>query len=554
MNQPRSEGGIWSYFAAVSLLVILVAALRWSLAHPYGIHWDESLYFNDAALDVYRLKGGMFITLLKRFFLDTGGRPPAFRLLALPVLASFGFHTFTARLISMACYGCSCWFIYQATTRVTTAMAGAFAVLIFALSPEVVGASIFFGTDAPLYLATSAMLYYIFLTWSDQPKLASTWIGLGLSIGLGLLSKTSFFVIAGPVLVFWFVAGLFGKYGVSSLLRQWKAGVLAFAVGVPWWVLNGQVAMAYAKYARGFVRNSLGPPSIGTWMRWLNTVIQCLLGHGIAILIVLVLIAYLRVLISKRSTLLDPLQQAALGACLCAGLPIVLAQLSGTNHLLRHITPAMIPLAIIVALLADKAGWLRSVPAMAISGILVCAQLAMLVEPVVIPNQKVVGIGFGNAALPWRTMLRFDQWDWSPVRDISTRCGVAAPKVSFLGSGRAFTPPAIQFAWLEQPPANRHDATNPPYVKWLWRYEYGPLDWQKVMEAADQSDLAITAPAYMGEAGNMEDQDNQHNAEFAARLSQDPHFQKPIRLEMGRFEKFEVDVFLNKNLVCPSAQ
>jgi 4-amino-4-deoxy-L-arabinose transferase-like glycosyltransferase len=554
MNQPQPKGGFWPYFAVVSLLVLLVAAIRWSLAHPYGIHWDESLYFNDSALDAQRLRGGMLLTLAKRLFLESGSRPPAYRLLALPVLTLFGFHTLTARLVSMACYGATCWFIFKATRQVASEVAGAFAMLTFALSPEVVSASIFFGTDAPVYLATSAMLYYIFVIWSGQSERATTWIGLGLALGIGLLSKTSFFVIAAPVLVFWFITGLYGKLAVPSLFRQWKAGVLAFVVGVPWWVLNVKTAMAYTQYARGFVRNSLGPPSVGTWMRWLNTVIQCLLGHGLSILIALVLIAYIRAALSNRSSLLEPRQRLVLGACLCAGLPIVLAQLSGTNHLLRHITPTMIPLAIIVALLAEKAGWLSSTPTLAISGILFCVQLAMLVAPVVVPNKAPVEISFVNGALPWQTMERFDQWDWSPVRDISIRCGAADPKISILGGGRNFTPPAIQYAWVERPPSNLRGPLNPPYVKWLWRYEDGPLDWQKMMESAGKTDIFITAPTFVGAANNKEDLDNQHNAEFAARLSQDSRYQKPIRLQMGRFAPTDVDVFLSKNLVCPSAQ
>jgi len=554
MKQPKSEGSFWLSFAALSVLVILVAAIRWSFAHPYGIHWDESSYFNDAALDVLRLKSGMLLTLLKRFSLDPVGRPPAFRLIALPFLVLFGFHTFTARLTSMACYAGSCWFIYRATRQAGSEVAGAFAVLIFALSPEVVAASIFFGTDAPLYLATSAMLYFMFVSWGDQANHASTWIGLGLALGLGFLSKTSFFLIAIPVLAFWFLAGLYGKLGVPSLFKQWKAGLVAFVVGVPWWLLNAKAAMAYAQYARGFVRNSLGPRSLETWMRWLNTVFQSLLGHGLSLLIALILIAYVRTVISNRNTLLDPLQRAALGACLCAGLPIVLAQLSGTNHLLRHITPSMIPLAIGVGLLADKAAWGRSSPTMVISGILVCAQLGMLVAPVVFPNKGPVDIGFVNGALPWRAMIRFDQWDWSPVRDISNRCGVGTPKVSFLGSGRTFNPPAIQYPWVQWLTTSRRNPLNPPNVKWLWRYEDGPLDWQKVMDAAGQSEIVITAPRYTGEAKNKEDLDNQHNAEFAERLAQDSRFQKPIRLEMGRFEPVEVDVFLKENLVCSSAQ
>jgi hypothetical protein len=89
-----------------------------------------------------------------------------------------------------------------------------------------------------------------------------------------------------------------------------------------------------------------------------------------------------------------------------------------------------------------------------------------------------------------------------------------------------------------------------PDVRWLWRYEEGPLDWQKVMDSIGQDDLVITAPHYIGRVDNKEDLDNQHNAEFADRLSRDPRFRGPIRLQMGRFEPVEVLVFLN-NSVCP---
>jgi hypothetical protein len=87
-------------------------------------------------------------------------------------------------------------------------------------------------------------------------------------------------------------------------------------------------------------------------------------------------------------------------------------------------------------------------------------------------------------------------------------------------------------------------------VRWLWRYEEGPLDWGKVMESVGQSDIAVTAPHYIGAVKNKQDLDNQYNAEFAERLSRDQRFQGPIRLEMGRFEPVEVAVYLKKTLVC----
>ena len=74
------------------------------------------------------------------------------------------------------------------------------------------------------------------------------------------------------------------------------------------------------------------------------------------------------------------------------------------------------------------------------------------------------------------------------------------------------------------------------------------------MDAAGQSDIVVTAPRYIGEVRNKEDLDNQFNGDFAARLSLDPQFRGPIRLEMGRFEPIEIDVFLKKSLRCDSPQ
>jgi len=552
MKQPKSEGSFWLSFAAVSVLVILGAAIRWSLAHPYGIHWDESLYFNEAHIDVLRLHDGMLRGLARRLLFDSTGRPPAYRLIALPFLGLFGFHTAVARLVSLACFGWSCWFLYQATRRIASAVAGAFAVLIFALSPDVIAAGMFFGTDAPLYLATSAMLYYIFTFWSDPQAHPKNWIGLGLAIGVGLLSKASFLPIAVPVLAFWLVAGYFRKFGLPSILSLWKAGAVAFVVAVPWWVLNIEAAMAYTQYARGFVRNSLGPPSLLTWMRWLNTVFQCLLGHGVSILIVLIALVYLRKAFAGNETSFDPLQKASLCACACASGPILLAQLSGTNHLLRHISPAVIPLAIVIGMLVDKVNWGRSWGSITISSILLGAQLLMLLAPVAFPNSDVVNLGFVNGTLPWRTMVRFDQWDWTPVRDVADHCNAAWPKIAFLGGGRAFNPPSIQAEWLNRPPLKPSLTMDVPNVKWLWRSEQGAIDWQKVTDLTRQSDMVLTAPHYVGEARNTEDMDpdNQNNLEFLNRLSQEPDFQGPIRLEMGRFERVEMDVFVKKSLGC----
>jgi len=551
-DQPKSERNIWYFFAFFIIIAILVAAVCWSLAHPYGIHWDESQYLNDIQIDGQRFRTGHLLKLAGRILIKNFGRPPAYRLLGFPLIGVFGYHTTGARLISLACYALSAFFVFLTVRRIATPAVGAFAVLVFALSPEIVSASIFFGTDTLLYLATAAMLHYIFASWSDGEQRTSNWVGLGCAVGLGFLAKTSFILVALPVFVFWFVAGHWSLLRIPPLASQRKAGLLALLIAAPWWALNVSRAMAFVRYARGDVGNSLGPQSLATWTRWLNTVLRCLLGGGLTILIALVLIALILRLVKKR-LILSNLQTAAVGACACAGLPIIAAQLSGTNHLLRHITPSVIPLAVMIGVFASVSGWMKSRVATAVSLALFCTQAAVLISPVVRPNQELLDIGFVNGALPSRTMIRFDQWDWRPAMTLADGCRVEAPEISVLGGGRAFNPPQIQFPWVVRATSTTDAKLSIPNVTWLWRFQDGIPDWQKIMDAVDQSDMIITAPHYRGEIKGKEDPDDQYNAEFEKRLLLDPRFQGPFLFQMGRFAPVEIAIFVKKGLSCSSS-
>jgi Dolichyl-phosphate-mannose-protein mannosyltransferase len=547
----KSEKRIWFCFALVAVAAIVVAAVRWSLWHPYGIDWDEAEYLNDVQIDGQRFRTGHLLKLAGRILIRNLDRPPAYRLFALPFVGVFGYHPTEARLISLTCFVLSTFFVFLCVRRISTPAAGAFAALVFALSPEVVSASIFFGTDTSLYLATAAMLYFIFICWSGGGQRTSSWVGLGCAVGLGFLAKASFILIALPVFAFWFVASHWTSLKIPHLTSQRKAAVLALLIAAPWWALNLKGAIAYGLYARGFVANSLGPPSIATWARWLDTVVRCLLGTGLSILIGLILIVFIVRLVRKRLNL-NHLQTAAVGACACAGLPIVAAQLSGTNHLLRHITPSVIPLAIVIGVFASVSGWMDSWVATVVSLVLFCAQAVVLIAPVVRPNQEALDPGFVNAALPSRTMIHFDQWDWRPVMELADRCGVKVPEISVVGGGRQLNPPQIQFPWVLRTTSTRAERLSVPNVTWLWRHEEGGRpEWQKIMDGAHESDMAITAPYYAGDVKGKDDPDDQYNAEFEELLSRDAHFQGPFLFNMGRFAPIEIAVFMRKDLPCP---
>jgi 4-amino-4-deoxy-L-arabinose transferase-like glycosyltransferase len=428
--------------------------------------------------------------------------------------------------------------------------ASALAVLVFCLSPEVVSASIFFSTEGPFFIATAAMLYFASFYWSDEAQHLRVWIGLGLAIGLGLLAKSSFLLIALPVVAVTMIMFLRrNHWGLSAWSSFFKAGVVAFVVAAPWWIKNLGPALGYTKFAREQPRNSLGAPSLTVWAKWFFTVVVSLIGPALAALIAAVAIVAFRKLVLKKESSLGPVHHAALTTCSFAILPLVALQLSGTNHLLRYLCPALIPLAIGLGILAEASGWIRSKQAFAISGTLAAAQLLMLVTPVAFPNQQPVDPGLYNGGLPWRIMVRFDQWNWKPLQEISQSCGLEKPKIAFLGMGRPLNPPQILYPWFVNggSPSDRTGFYEP---LWLYRYEQGAFDWNQVMSSAELSDIVLTAPAFVGQATDRQNLDNEHNREFAGRLAKDPLFQRPIHLQMGRFEPLEVLVFVKNGFAC----
>lgn len=550
MNEKSNRtGNCWPVSVAGVAAILAVCALCWSWEHPYGTSWDESQYLNEAAVDTQRLRAGQILRLGGRWLLKSWGRPPAYRILAAPLLGLFGFHPAVARIESLICFALSVAFIYLLTKRIANASAGAIAALIFSLSPVVVSAISWYGSEGPLYLATSAMLYYLCRIWTDSPHLETergSWIGLGLAVGLGLLAKTSFILIGLPVLIFAWGQSLMASRrhpeARSTSAPLLRATALAFMMAVPWWALNFRSAREYAEYARGFARDSVGQPSLATWWRWSVSVVRGGLGEPASILIALILVAFIWNWVRHKRPARDRSRMLTVCACFVAGVPIVLVQITGTNQLLRHVSPAIIPFSVLIGAAAATTGWTRSRIRNGVAASLLGLQLAMIVSPILIPNRRLVSSGMVNGPLPWTVFIRHDQWNWDGLKRISDDCGLENPRIAILGGGRTFDIASVQYPWVL-------DGIFPEVV-WLWRYEGGPIDWQMIMASADKSDIVITAPGYVGEIANKEDLDNQYNAELAGRLAQDSRFRQPIQIAMGRFTPANLAIFVRRDAVC----
>ena len=95
-------------------------------------------------------------------------------------------------------------------------------------------------------------------------------------------------------------------------------------------------------------------------------------------------------------------------------------------------------------------------------------------------------------------MSRRDQWDWSPLYNLARNCGLEEPKISYMGFGPGLTPPDLEYPWAVQGASTHGSKIVWPDVKWLWRFEEGPVEWQKVMDDVAESDIVLTLPHYLG--------------------------------------------------------
>lgn len=548
-GKATREQQSWIVFAIVVVFLLLVAATRWILAHPYGIHWDEALYFDEALADLHKLHSGSVRQLASILVGGDVFRPPAYRLLALPFFAIFGFHAAIARFVTLAFWVATAAFIYVTSRCIASPVAGAVAVLVFCLAPEVLSDSIFFSTEGPFLLAIAAMLYFL---WGRQANrsLRESWIGLGLAIGVGLLSKATFVLIAFPILAFALFSDRRNIFRGDRVKQFFKGGLLASVVAAPWWIKNVGPAFRYSKFATHQSRESLGSPSFVTSVKWLATVAVGLLGPAVTILIVIVVVVSVRRIFITKEVILSPDRSTVVLACICAGVPLAALQLSGLNHNLRYLAPAVVPLAVAIGVLSDITGWIRSKSSAAFVATLMVVQLLMIVTPAAFPKTHPVDPGLVNGGLPWGIMVRFEQWDWKPLRNIATGCDLNEPKISVLGMGRPLNPPQILYPWFMGGTVSSDNWFWRSQPVWLWRYSEGPIDWEKVMNLAGQTDIVVTAPDFIGQVSDKQNLDNRYNREFATRLTADPRFQGPFRLEMGRFQPVEVDVFVKKIAIC----
>lgn len=511
----------WQTLAILITGVILAAGVLWASRHATGVTWDEADYVNRVIEDRYMFQAAGLYGLIRTVGCHAPQRPPAYRMMVTPITIPWGVSAPAVRYVSIFVFALTLGVIYLLGRLLAGPACGAFTVLLLAISPAVLGSTVTFGTESVLYLSVAGTLYFLLRRLQSPHRDLFDIVGLGFFLGLGLLSKTSFVMVAAPMIAIAFVLAwrrtIPGLYPGFLLKAALIGGFLAF----PWWQRSWREALGYAQYSSQFARHSLGGFGFSMLMQWFHTFARSALGLALLLLIVVVLA---QAIVSRHALRrLEPYQRTVLWICLAAGIPLILVQFLGQNHNMRLITPSFFPLAVALGLIASLTAWTRARLLTAAATAVFALQAATIALPsfAALPahDSKIPGIP------PSQVLASYELWDWEPLWQACQDRHLTNPVIQYLGNGTACCMPLIGHPWIR-----RHE---PATITWLWRYEDGAINWENIGATLAKANVVITALNYQGAVADKQPLDNAHNGELAALLQDDPRFEGPVEIDVG---------------------
>ena len=216
----------FSWETAVFLLALcfFLVTMRWSLVDHSPPRWDESIYLLEATMHHQALLSSGIFGYIKSIFTADPGRVPLLTILVEPSFLLFG-PTLPAAVsfIGLLWFPLA-WAFYKICSTLNQTyigkIAGFISFLFFGLYPQTTVLSNY-------YLVEFLLATIVLFTYSQAVQYLYTrrtrclW-GLGVTIGLGMLTKVTFPVFLLPVI------GLFIK--IFNEEKKWKSKLLPFFI------------------------------------------------------------------------------------------------------------------------------------------------------------------------------------------------------------------------------------------------------------------------------------------------------------------------------------
>jgi len=157
--------------AAMFILAVTLMRVLWLARDPYPLYGDEAQYWTWAQA------------------LDWGyySKPPLIAWLIAITTRLLGDNEFGVRVAAPVCHAVIALIVCELGRRRFDARTGAWAGVLYVTLPAVSLSSMLMSTDVPLLLFWA--IGVLSLTRAIEPEGHRAWIGVGLALGLGLLSK-----------------------------------------------------------------------------------------------------------------------------------------------------------------------------------------------------------------------------------------------------------------------------------------------------------------------------------------------------------------------------
>jgi dolichol-phosphate mannosyltransferase len=155
--------------------------------------------------------------------------PPMVALLIWLGTSISGTSEFGVRIGAFICWFITAYFSYQLSFRMFGRTAALGAVLLLSVLPLYYGAGFIMTPDAPLHAAWAALLYFLYRALVDCRSEA--WLWIGVSLGLGMISKYTIVLLAPAVICFMLVDRKSRPWFVRS--EPYGAALLALFIFSP---------------------------------------------------------------------------------------------------------------------------------------------------------------------------------------------------------------------------------------------------------------------------------------------------------------------------------
>jgi 4-amino-4-deoxy-L-arabinose transferase-like glycosyltransferase len=483
-------------------LILVCADAKYGIIRQFPDDYDETYYINEVCTDrSIVMKQGLVGFARQLVFSEDKWRPPGYRLAGFLVGLASEPSPAILRLLSLLSLALTALILFLSGKEISGKSAGLLWASGFAFSMGVFSTAWNFGTETTLYLALAGCLYGLARWFHKVRADAITIVVLALSTALGLLSKVSFFPVFVPLLGAAVLLAPETDRKYRSLLAVLGSVAAGALIAIPWWLINWQSALVYAYWSSHHYPS--GRP-------WLTEAATSLLGVPFTVGF-LIFLSWTLLRANSLWKKLTGTTRNFVGVCLAGCLPLLILQTVSVNHLMRLLTPALLPGIGVVAVLLHAGSVLDRRFVSAFIALVLATQTGMLA---------------------WQSShWAQEPWDWEPLRELARGHGLLNPTIVHIGYSPTYNPPQIQYPWA------CHGEV--AFVQWVFAHDNPPFDWNKLDNQIKLADIVLVAPRSLF-GSPLE---GQNNDELLRRLREKSDVWTPVNLYLGQDSKTSILVF-----------